>query len=89
MKQQIQFAEFGGDGGEDARDLLVPGYVARKQEGVRAEGAGKFLDVFLEPFALVGEGERGAGVAPGLGYGPGYGTFVGNADNETDFSLKQ
>ena len=40
-------------------DILVPGDVAGQNEGVRAEGAGEFLHVFLEPLALVGEGERG------------------------------
>jgi hypothetical protein len=38
-------------------DFLVLGHVARQDQRVRAERAGEFLDVFLDAFALVGEGE--------------------------------
>ncbi len=73
--------------GKDAGDVLVLGDVAGQEQGIRAEGAGEFLDIFLEPFALVSEGQRGAGVVPGLGDGPGDGTFVGHADHQSDFSV--
>ena len=61
-------------------------HIARQNQRVRAERAGEFLDVFLEPFALVGEGERGAGLVPGLGDGPGDGALVGHADDQTNLA---
>ena len=74
---------------EDAGDFLVLGHVARQDERVRAKRAGEFLDVFLEPLALVGERELRALARPRLRDGPGDGAFVGDAENDPGFSVKQ
>ena len=49
----------------------------------------EFLDVFLEAFALVGEGEFRARFVPGLRDGPGDGAFVGDAEDDSEFSREQ
>ena len=53
-----------------------------------AECAGEFLDVFLEAFALVSEGELRALLVPGLRDGPGDGAFVGDAEDDSEFSCE-
>ena len=70
------------------RDVLILRHIARHDERVRAERAGEFFDVFLESFALVGEGEHGAGLVPGLRDGPRDGAFVGDAEDESDFACE-
>ena len=84
----MEFAEFLADFGEDAGDVFVFGDVAGHEEGIGAEGGGEFLDVFLEAFALVGEGKARAGLVPGLGDGPRDGAFVGDAEDDPGFSFK-
>ena len=77
---------FSPDRLEDAGDLLVLGDVARQDQGVGAKRAGQFLDVFLEPLALVGEGELRARAVPGLRDGPRDGAFVGDAEDDSQFA---
>jgi hypothetical protein len=88
MEHEMQFAKFFAHLVEDACDVVVLGHVAFQDEGVRAEGTGEFLDVFLQAFALIGEGEFGALAGPGLGDGPGDGALVGDAKDDPDFSRK-
>ena len=86
VQQQMQLAELLADRLEDAGDLLVLGHIAGQDQRVGAERAGQFLDVFLEAFALVGEGELRARLVPGLRDGPGDGAFVGDAEDDSEFS---
>ena len=86
MQQQMQLAELFADRLEHAGDVVVLGHVARQDERVGAERAGEFLDVFLEPLALVGEGELGACAVPRLRDGPGDGAFVGDAEDNSQFA---
>ena len=88
MQQQMQLAEFFGHRLENVGDFFVARDVARKDQSVRAESAGKFLDVFLEPFALVSEREFGSGLVPCLRDGPRNGAFVGDAEYDSEFACK-
>ncbi len=88
VEKQMKFAEFPGGLRKNGSDFLVLGDIAGQNQSVGAEGGGEFLDIGLEPFALVGESEGGAGLMPGLGNGPGDGTFVGHAEHQSDFSVK-
>ena len=88
VEEQVKLAEFLGGLGKDGGDFIVFGDIAGQNQSVGAEGGGEFLDVGFETFALVGEGEGGARLVPGLGDGPGDGTFVGHAKHQPDFSSK-
>ena len=71
---------------EKALDLGVGTDVAGKNRRVGAERAGQFLDVFLQPLALVIEDELGARLMPGLRDGPGDAALVGDAENNAGFT---
>jgi hypothetical protein len=75
-----------GDLAEKALDLLVGGDVAGENRRLGAEGGGQFLDVFLQPLALVIEDQFGARLMPGLRDGPGDAALVGDAENNTGFT---
>ena len=83
VQEQIQPAKFFADGFEDAGDFLVLRHIARQDERVRAERAGKFLDVFLDAIALIREREFRALARPRLRDGPGNGALVGNTENNS------
>ena len=87
VQQQMQLAEFLADVLENTGDVLVLGDVARQDQRVGAERAGEFLDVFLQAFALVSEGELRAGLMPRLGDGPRDGAFVGDAEDDSEFAV--
>jgi hypothetical protein len=74
--------------GKNAGDVFVLGHVAGHEQRIAAERAGEFLDVFLEAFTLIGEGEFCAGFVPGLGDGPRDGAFVGDAEDDSGFSCE-
>ena len=88
MQQQVQLAKFFAHGLEHLVDVFVLGHVAGQDHGVGAERAGQFLDVLLHPVALIGERQFGAFAGPSLGNGPGNGTFVGHAEDDSSFSCK-
>jgi hypothetical protein len=88
MEQQMELAEFLAGLRKHRGDFLVLGHIARQDQGVGTESGGQFLDIAFESFALIGESERGAGLAPGLRDGPGDGPLVGHAENQPDFSSK-
>jgi hypothetical protein len=88
VQQQVQLAKFFADGLEDARDVFILGHVARQNQGVAAERASEFLDVFLEAFALISERQFRALARPRLRDGPGDGAFVGDAEDNPSFSVK-
>jgi len=84
----VEFAEFLGDLAKYVGDVLVLRHIARHEQRVRPKGSGELFDVFLQPFALVGEGEFRAGFVPGLGDGPRDGPFVCDAEDDSEFSRK-
>ncbi len=86
VQEQVQLAELRSHLGEDAGDFVVAGDIAGQDQGVGSKSAGEFLDVFLEPLALVGEGEFRARLVPGLRDGPGAGAFVGDPEDDPKFS---
>ena len=69
-----------------ALDLLVGTDVAGKDGRVGAEGPGEFLDVLLEPLALVVENQFRAGAMPCLRDRPGDAAFVGHAEDDAGFA---
>ena len=89
VQEQMQPAEFFADGFEDTGDFLVLRHVARQDERVRAERAGEFRDVFLDAIALIRERELRAFARPRLRDGPGNGALVGDAEDDSEFSVKQ
>ena len=74
---KMKLAEITLNVGEDGCDVFIAGHIARVERRVSAERGRQFLDVVLYPFALVGEGELGAGVVPRLGDGPCNGAVAG------------
>ena len=88
MKEQMQAAEFFADRSVNIRDVFIFGDVAGDQKRLCAERAGEFLDVILQPLALVSEGQARARLVPGLGDGPGDGAFVGHAKDDSEFTRK-
>ena len=72
--------------GEHAGDVVIFGHIARHDQRVGAERAGQFLDVVFQAFALIGEGEPGTGLMPGLRDGPGDRAFVGDSEHDSKFS---
>ena len=89
MQQQVQLAKFLSDLVEHAGDVIILRHVAFHQQRVCAERAGEFLDVLLEPFALVREGELRAFAVPCLRDGPGDGAFVRDAEDDSEFAGEQ
>ena len=86
VQQQMQPAEFLARFVEHARDVIVLRHITFHQQRVCAERAGEFLDIFLEPLALVGEGQFGARLVPCLGNSPGDGALVGDTEDDAVFS---
>jgi hypothetical protein len=66
---------------EEAVDLLVGGDVAGIDRRLGAERAGQFLDVVLQPLALVIEDQLGARLVPRLRDRPGNAALVRHAEN--------
>jgi len=67
---QSELAELSANRVEHAGDLLVLRDVAWQDEGVVAEGARQFLDIFFQAFALISESQFGTRLVPGLRNGP-------------------
>ena len=66
VEEEVQPAEALAHSGEDGVNLAVLRDVAGQDQRVRSEGASELLDVFLEPIALVGEGQFRARAVPRL-----------------------
>ncbi len=86
MKQKMQFAELFCNRLENGGDIIVLRYITRQDQGLGSEGAGQFLDIFLEALALISECEFGAGFMPGLGNGPRNGAFVSHTEDDSCFA---
>ena len=58
------------------------------EEGVGTKLRDEFLDVFLQAFSLIVEEEGCSGLLPSLGNVPCDAAFVGDAENDADFTCK-
>ena len=85
----MELAKFLADLLEDRFNVGIFGDVAGKNESIGTEGAGEFLNVFLETFALVSEGELCTGFRPGLGDGPGDRAFISDTKDDTEFVIQK
>ena len=78
------FAEIG----EQLRDLLIAGHVAR-QDDVRAEGFRGFVDARAQLVVDIGEGQFGAFAMHRAGNPPGNRAIAENAGNQCAFALQK
>ena len=88
MQDQIEPAETFFHRCENTPDLVVAGDVAREDQGVRAKGAGEFLNVFLQSIALIREREFGPFAMPRLRDRPRDGTFIGHAEHDPELAVE-
>ena len=88
MHEKVETAPFGAQGLEHGVDTGNVLDIAR-QHGVDLELIRKRLDALAQRFALIGEGKLGALGPEGLGNTPGDGVIIGNAHDQTAFSLHQ
>ena len=85
MDNEVQAAELLVDAAEHRRDVLVGTDVARQHQRRLREALREVVDVLFEA-ALIGEREPGAAIGRRLRNGPRKRPFVGDANNESQFS---
>ena len=73
---------------EKCFDLIVARHIAGKQRSLFSELAGQFLDIFLQPFALIIENQARTRRGPSFCDRPGDAAFVRHAEDEADFSCQ-
>ena len=73
---------------EEGGDIAVIGDIAGLKEGVGTEFGDEFLHVLLEALSLIIEEEGGTRLLPGLGDCPCDAAFVGDAENDADFTCE-
>ena len=85
MDDEVEAAEFLVDAAEHRGDVLVGADVARQHERRLCEPLREVVDVLFEA-ALIGEREPSAAIGRRLRDGPRERPFVGDANNESQFS---
>jgi hypothetical protein len=88
VHERVETTEVAFHAGEHAADLRFGRHVARVHERARHRG-GEFLDVLLEPLALVGERQPHAGGRQRLRDRPRDGALVGDAEHDARLAVKQ
>ena len=86
MQHKIDTVGFAANFFKKRRDFFVAGNIARKQRGLFAKFTHEFLDVFLQPLALIIENQFCASIRPRFRDCPGDAAFVRHAKNDADFT---
>ena len=69
-------------------DVLIPAHIARGHGGVGSEGPDQLLHVLLQSFSLIIKDQLGSCIRPGLRNSPGNTPFIGDAEDQSDFSFQ-
>src|SRR5688500_3158707 len=88
MEEHVQLSELLAGLLEDLRDVFIPGDVAWQNERVSAERPRQFLNVLLQPFALIRKGKLRASLRPRLRNRPGDRAFVRHAKNHSELIVQ-
>ena len=86
MQQKIDTLRFTFHFFKKRLELGVAGDVARKERSFLTELAHKFLNVFLQPFALIIENQSRARIRPSPGNRPGDAALVSHAKHDAGFA---
>ena len=88
VEQKIDLGGLFADLAEEGCDLGITGNVTGLKEGVGTKLGDELLDILLEALTLIVEEEGGSGLLPSLGNVPCNAAFVGDAENDADFTCE-